>query len=145
MTEQKGTEARVVAVSPIFTEVLTGEDTSPTLSELPQWSGLSLEHSVASYDWLKIHGFGNGSLYISLWADAGLWNQISWDSPHDSIAFHPAPLPWYCSHKLQLVTDLQTIGFKIKCIKMLSRCYAIVRPQGGGLLSDSFYLIYLQV
>lgn len=61
--EQKGTEARVVATSPISMEVFMGEEAPPTPSKLPHWSGFSLEHSVASYDWLRIHGLGIGSLY----------------------------------------------------------------------------------
>jgi hypothetical protein len=46
--QQKGMEARAVAASPIFMEVLTGE--------LPHQPGLSLGHSdgVARYDWLRI-------------------------------------------------------------------------------------------
>ena len=55
--QQKGTEFSVVAASPIFTEVLTGDMLPPAPSELPHQAGFSLEcgdDGVVRYDWLRI-------------------------------------------------------------------------------------------
>ena len=41
---------------PVFIEVLTGDGSPPTPSELPHQAGLSLEHgdSMVRYDWPRI-------------------------------------------------------------------------------------------
>lgn len=122
--EQKGTEARVVATSPISMKS-SGVRKLP----LPHWSGFSLEHSVASYDWLRIHGLGIGSLYklrlgnkLSSLPEAASWSLISWESPCDSVTSHPFPPSFVLFPPTSTVTDLLKTHFKNQCMKMLWRC-----------------------
>lgn len=53
--QQKRTEVRAVATSPIFKEVLTGDNIPLIPSELPHQAWLSLEHGdgVGRYDWSR--------------------------------------------------------------------------------------------
>lgn len=70
-----GTEARAVVVSPIFMEVLTGDDAPPTPSGLPHQAGLSLGIGIDSNTVYKLMCCAINS---DVHPDVGLWSVGVW-------------------------------------------------------------------
>jgi hypothetical protein len=112
---KKGTEARAVAASPIFTEVPTGDDAPHTPSSGRAFTGawwqcgkIRLAEDLPGLGLAQTLCISLCAINSGLYPDAGLQSLISQDSSHDSTAyntFHPHPLD--CSHRVGMGVGLE--------------------------------------